>query len=202
MDLFDAPAPTDDPRARLIHATIGEIEARGAANVTVRHIVAAAGLNLSAVNYYFGSKAALLEAVRRATAEHLVADTRAVLERMPSDPIRYFAELMHYYLEGARRYPHLTKAHLHEAFTADDYSGPFPTLLAPILEEVAALVHGAVPGASAAEAERRVIAAFSAALFPAFFGRLFQPLKALDTEVDRRDYARAIAEQTFAPPRP
>ncbi len=59
-----------DPRERLLEAAISCLQEHGYAQTTTRRIVAAAGLHLPAVNYYFGSKERLLhdavvEALRR-----------------------------------------------------------------------------------------------------------------------------------------
>lgn len=74
------------------------------AKLTVRAIAAAAGVNVAAVSYYFGSKEALLQAAREATLRHILEDTEVILGRS-HPPAEAFAELLHYYLEGALRYP-------------------------------------------------------------------------------------------------
>ncbi|GAA3754395.1 TetR/AcrR family transcriptional regulator [Salinactinospora qingdaonensis] len=51
-----------DQRERLIDAAIQCLQQRGYARTTTRDIVAAAGVHLPAVNYYFGSKEELLKA--------------------------------------------------------------------------------------------------------------------------------------------
>src|SRR5262245_50874010 len=112
--------PATDPRERLVQAAIEQIEATGLGRVTVRAVSAAAGVNIAAVNYYFGSKDALLATALEAAIRHMVGDSEAMLERLASDPEAVLTELLQYYFEGALRYPHITKAHLHAAFVEDD----------------------------------------------------------------------------------
>ena len=66
-------------RAALIQATIDEIERAGLAKVTIRAIAQRAGANVAAVNYHFGSKAGLVQAVLASTRAHMLADARGIL---------------------------------------------------------------------------------------------------------------------------
>src|SRR5688572_4916261 len=101
------------PPERLIEAAIGEIEARGLADLTVRGVAAAAGMNIAAVNYYFRSKEALVATALERTLQNMIADTAQLLDHMQEDPPRVLAELLAYYLEGGLRFPRIGKAHLH-----------------------------------------------------------------------------------------
>lgn len=55
--------PLGDTKTRVIEAATGLFAEKGMANVSLRELTAAAGVNLAAVNYHFGSKEALCEAV-------------------------------------------------------------------------------------------------------------------------------------------
>ncbi|WP_437630216.1 TetR/AcrR family transcriptional regulator [Sorangium sp. So ce854] len=200
MNDRDRPASADDPRQRLVAAAIDQIEKHGVGQVTVRKIAAAAGVNIAAVNYYFRSKEALLAAALDGSIRHMLADSEDFLARMPGDPMEALSGLLGYYLEGSLRYPNVGRAHLHGAFHADDYSGPFPTLFAPVMERLRALVQAAVPGLDERAAARRVVAALSAVFFPAFFAGLYRGLNALGSPADRLAYVRELARQTLSPP--
>jgi AcrR family transcriptional regulator len=80
---------------RLLDAARGEVRAGGLAAASSRAITAAAGVNLAAITYHFGSKDALVAA---ALAEEVRAWARPVLDALdtPGDP----AAAM---LEGVRR---------------------------------------------------------------------------------------------------
>ncbi len=125
MNDRDRPDHADDPRQRLVVAAIDQIEKHGVGQVTVRKIAAAAGVNIAAVNYYFRSKEALLAAALDGSIRHMLADSEEFLARMPDDPLEALSGLLGYYLEGGLRYPNVGRAHLHDGFRADDYSGPF-----------------------------------------------------------------------------
>jgi AcrR family transcriptional regulator len=197
--LQPSPLPSD-PEQRLVAAAIEQIEKLGLAQLTVRAVAAAAGMNVAAVNYYFRTKDALISAALEGTIRHMVADSEAFLARMPKDPERVLGDLLAYYLEGSLRYPRISKAHLHDAFVADNYEGAFTSLFAPVMQKLRQALKKAVPGLSEKEATRRVVAALSAMFFPAFFLGFYRSLGALDSPAERVSYAHDVALRTLAPP--
>ncbi|MEO8183113.1 MAG: TetR/AcrR family transcriptional regulator [Deltaproteobacteria bacterium] len=193
------PRPPETPRERLIEATITEIERHGLSQLTVRAVAAAADMNIAAVNYHFRSKQALVAAALEASILHMLEDTDAILARLPEAPETVLGELLGYYLEGCLRFPRISKAHLHDGFVADDYSGFFPQRFAPVLERLRVELCAVRPGLGSELAARRVIAALSAVFFPAFFAPLFQCFGALDTPLRRSEYALELARHALAP---
>jgi TetR/AcrR family transcriptional regulator, regulator of cefoperazone and chloramphenicol sensitivity len=194
-----APHLAETPRERLVEAATREIERRGLSQLTVRAVAAAAQMNVAAVNYHFRSKQALVAAALESTVQHMLGDTDEILARLTEDPQAVLAELFTYYLEGALRYPRICKAHLHEAFVADDYSGAFPRLFAPALLRLRDALRSLVPGLDQRQAERRVVASLSAIFFPAFFAGLYRGLGTLTNASERREYAAEIARRSLAP---
>ena len=184
---------------RLIASAIDEIERHGLGQLTVRNVAAAAGVNIAAVNYYFRSKETLVAAALEGSVRNMLEDTDAFLTRMPDDPQAVLTELLASYLEGALRYPRLARALLHDAFTIDDYRGPFPVLFKPALQRLCDAVRAAVPSLDERGAAQRVVAAVSAMLFPGYFAGLYAPLGALDSEAERQRYAAQVARQALAP---
>lgn len=187
---------------RLVEAAIAEIEKHGLARLTVRGVAAAAEVNIAAVNYHFRTKDALVAAALEGTIRHMVDDSEVILERMAEDPEAVLGELFGYYLEGSRRFPRIGKAHLHEGFIAEDYSGPFPTLFLPVMVRLRDGIRAAVPGLRERNASQRMIAALSGVFFPSFFAGLYQPFDALGSGDDRAAYARELARQALAPVAP
>src|ERR1700760_1816441 len=67
-----------DTRTRILDAALDQFGARGFAATSIRDLAQAAGVNVAAVNYYFGSKDALrVEALR-----HGFAPTVAIAQRL------------------------------------------------------------------------------------------------------------------------
>jgi len=164
----------------------------------VRAVAAAANVNIAAVSYHFGSKDALIAAALEGSIRHMVADSQQYIERMTIDP-GALDELLVYIMEGALRYPRISKAHLHAPLVDGDYSGPFAFLMAPMFERLRDALLSLVPRLDERAASRRVVAALSAALFPSFFGGLFESLGALDTPSARAAYACEVARAALMP---
>ena len=69
----------------MIDAAEQLIADRGIANVSVRDITGAAGVNTAAVNYHFGTKEGLLEAIVQRHAEEFAARRAELLAQVPED---------------------------------------------------------------------------------------------------------------------
>jgi AcrR family transcriptional regulator len=71
----------------MIDAAERLIADRGIANVSVRDITGAAGVNTAAVNYHFGTKEGLLEAIVQRHAEEFASRRSELLEQVPEDEL-------------------------------------------------------------------------------------------------------------------
>lgn len=71
---------SDSTRARIVAAAERLFAERGFAGTTMRDLTTLAGTNLAAVNYHFGSKEGLLEAVFRTYLEPLMAERLKLLD--------------------------------------------------------------------------------------------------------------------------
>lgn len=123
----DGPAASPAPQARIILATIECLERYGVSGTTVRRITEAAGVNIAAINYYFGDKEALLEkalaeTLQEALPRTLAEATESVAKQggnIEAGIRAFFRE----YLVTAVASPRLTVAHFRAALLEQDYSG-------------------------------------------------------------------------------
>ena len=86
--------PQHETRTRILDAAEELFMQHGFEGTSMRHLTARAGVNLAAVNYHFGSKHALIEAVFRRRLDPMNAERIAALDRLenpsPENIIRAF----------------------------------------------------------------------------------------------------------------
>jgi AcrR family transcriptional regulator len=112
-------------KEKIVLATIACIEKEGILNVTVRKIASIAQVNVAAVNYHFSNKEKLLQIVMEKTMEEGFGQNLKDYEELwETDTLRALRLFLKDTLEGALRYPNITKAHLSEVFNKNDYNNP------------------------------------------------------------------------------
>src|SRR5512139_388118 len=77
--------PPHETRTRILDAAEELFMQRGFEGTSMRELTAKAGANLAAVNYHFGSKDALIEAVFRRRLDAMNATRIAELDRLEKD---------------------------------------------------------------------------------------------------------------------
>jgi len=86
--------PQHETRTRILDAAEELFMQHGFEGTSMRHLTARAGVNLAAVNYHFGSKHALVEAVFRRRLDPMNAERIAALDQLenlsPENIIRAF----------------------------------------------------------------------------------------------------------------
>lgn len=78
----------DDTRARILDAAEKLFMENGYDAASMRHITAAAGVNLAAVNYHFGNKEALFQAVLKRRLEVINRERLDLLDRLEAEAAR------------------------------------------------------------------------------------------------------------------
>ena len=142
-------AAGDDPRDRILAAAGQEFAERGYESATVRDICLAAGVNVAAVNYYFGDKQRLyIESVKHA---HELRVKQVPLPEWPGD--RPAAERLHDFIDnllermlGFGQPPWQVRLMLREVLQptdacrelVEDYMRPHFALLVSILDDLCA----------------------------------------------------------------
>lgn len=164
-----------DPRQRIVLATVEVIEREGVANATVRRIVEAAGVNIAAVNYYFGTKDRLIEqALAHALHEGLVKTIHELEQALAAageihPGTRAFLEG---YLAHAFHWPTIAVAHFRNALLAQDYGDPAVAAFRNFTREFCRLVSPGMPGPAATH-RARVELAWSGVVALTLMPRLF-----------------------------
>ncbi len=187
-------------RQALVHATIELIEEVGVERVTVRALAERAGVNIAAINYYFGSKSALMEAAMNQTLASLKEDLWDCADRLPHAPKAVAEELMAYLVFGALRFPNVTRSHivsmLESKGVAKNAKVQLPVFFAPVVD---ALSEGIAKKTQLRQsaARHRAIGLLSGALFIGFFGDFYPG--DLSTEADRAAYLGHLVNRAFAP---
>ncbi|MEA3391526.1 MAG: TetR/AcrR family transcriptional regulator [Candidatus Marinimicrobia bacterium] len=106
---------------KIVNSTIECIEHYGFDALTVRMIAETAKVNIAAINYHFRSKENLIQQVIQTTLNHMIEDIEEIIyipDKTPRDIIRNIIE---YLLEGALRYPELTKLNFYDTFIHNNF---------------------------------------------------------------------------------
>jgi len=154
----------ETPRDRILAAALDIIEREGPTAATTRAISAAAGVNVAAINYYFRTKEALLDAAFSASWEHALVHIREFLSGDPWDPRKGLRRLARFLLEGGYDHPAVTRATL----TAPDGTPREPVISS--LVEIEREITGKLAALGARDTEPvllgRVTAFFASVTFP------------------------------------
>lgn len=189
-------------RERILLATMVCIERLGMHALTVRDIAAEADVNIAAVNYYFGSKNALIEEVReRQLVTGFDEPLRELDERLDryGDVKRALTEFLLQFVSDMVRYPRTAEGHLHDALTRQDYSGPAVTRLNVFLEGFMERARPALPGRSDTKLRLSVMQLWSAMLLLGILPHLFDEFSGLDLTDGRvqKQYVQRLVEHFF-----
>lgn len=137
-------------RARLLAAARDVVASRGTAGATSREITEAAGANLAAITYHFGSKDELVAAALSAEVERLVEPALAALEA-DDDPATRLAEAVRLLLDAFAGRREDAPAYVEAVLAGMRGGGAARTLVADVRARLAVLVGqlraaGTVPG--------------------------------------------------------
>jgi len=183
-------------RKRIVNATIDVIEKRGIAALTVRAIARTAGVNIAAVNYYFGSKDRLIDAALALTLDNAFSDP---LKELRSRRLSY-GGLLHFvlgdWLQGMANYPGISRAHVIGHHLKRKQRSRSIDRLARVLDVLAIRLKRLRPGEDLAGIRMSVVQMVSAVILPAIFPEIFAPfLKAdLTRPADRERYLSRLLE--------
>ena len=101
--------------------------------------------------------------------------------------------LFSYILEGAVRYPNITRAHVHDMFNGRETINSLAIGFKPMLEKLTQLVQKQC-GLEHAKAQNRTMHAISAIMFPSLFSNFYSPINGLESQEDRRKYIEEVVQ--------
>ncbi len=107
-------------RQAILEAVVTCIEKYGIDKVTTRKIAVEAGTNIASINYYFRSKDELIEETLSMTIRHMMEDVIAAIDDAGKPFDAALTELVSYLIDGGRRFPGISKAHLYRAVVQGD----------------------------------------------------------------------------------
>ncbi len=115
-------------RDRIFIATLACIERDGLDSVTVRAIAKEAEVNTAAINYYFGTKAKLVEQVLTRTLHEgldgSLDELEELIRSMGGDVRAGIRAFLPIFFGQMLNWPRLSEAQLHDALTHQNYDGP------------------------------------------------------------------------------
>lgn len=194
-------APDDtSAEERILLATVACIERQGLENLTIRTIAKEAGVNSAAINYYFRSKEKLLEIAMATTLDHLFEDLEEIAADNALSPSQRLAEILDYLIDGATRYPGITRAHFSRAINAGVSDPPFTTRMNAIIKKLKGVHVDTLAGDMGREADHgidfRLIGAISAAMLPAVIPTFFRDFSGADFRDPRtrKAYVRTLVD--------
>lgn len=169
---------TDEPRERIVHATLEGIDRVGVDGLTVRGIAEAADVNGAAINYYFGSKEHLLEeALDRAGSTALwgtLGELAALIDDNRGDIRSGLEEYLSEFLPELLSFPRRLAARFHGPLADQSYEGPRVQELTEYLEGFLDLVGPALEGSTTDEKRVSVMQLWAAVLGIGLMPRLFE----------------------------
>jgi AcrR family transcriptional regulator len=195
----DASPPTSTPQERIVLATIECLERSGVTGTTVRRITEAAGVNVASINYYFGSKQALLDAALAQTLNEALPkaliEATDMVSKHGGNIETGIRDFFRGHLINAFAYPRIAVAHLRDALLEQDYSGTAVMATRDFMDGFYRLVSPAM--LQRTEPERRTAVlhvwatVFNLAMLPQLFGI---PRESLTGEVMVRSLCATLFE--------
>ncbi len=111
----------DQAKEQILQATITCIEKWGIAGVTARRVAQIAGVNIAAINYYFGTKENLLNETFKTTSEHLSLDTGMLLSAKSLSSFSLIKIFLTFISIGIHKYPRLVHTFINNPDVAPEY---------------------------------------------------------------------------------
>lgn len=185
-------------RNKILEATINSIEIYGIEGCTMRHIAQEAGVALSSLHYYFESKEVLVGKALELAMTNLFDDVENIWKDPGLARKAALHQILMYLLEGAMKFPGITRACLQPLLMQGKTDGLFIRRLNEFLGKASC----EMDGASRTEAEDlriKLAQAFSTVLFLGVSPDSFQAFssQSFREEENRRKLVKSVIDGIF-----
>ena len=188
-------------RERIYLATVKIIGKEGIRALTTRRIAQEAGVNIAAINYYFGSKDKLVEEALNGTLNEMADLPSDLLDvealEVPARLQAFFQGVM----GSMVKYPGIARAHLYAPLVNSDFSTPFVLRFQEFLEDIHTKLKEKGVRVKVKDMDLRmaIVQMISAVILPAVFTQMFEPFAGSnfkDPEVLKR-YVAGLLDHYF-----
>ena len=161
------------------------IERRGLQSLTTRDVAREAGVNIATIHYHFGTKKKLVEEALQRTISHAIEHLDEILQEEGKPDSDRLAGILRFLMEGAIRFPNITRAHLYDVVFDGKKTGIFLRQFNAFLKRVMQDGGQAEEEDPSRSLELFLVLGISSSFFlgmsPAFFG------KSLNVDFNRAD---------------
>ena len=187
-------------KEKILVSAIEHIEEKGIQALTIRAVAAKAGVNSAAVNYYFGTKEALVEEALARTLEEFKRIPAETLQAENTDSQTRLREFFVALFEGLVRWPRIARAHLQSPLFQADYGTPFIDTFNSFLIGLLQQLEEMPLGSREENLRVRIIQTISAVLIPGLMPGLFRYFSGLDfaDPEARRSYVDDLVSRLFS----
>lgn len=181
----------DTTRERIIVATVKCIVEGGLHAISSRRIAKAAGVNIAAINYYFGSQDKLIDAAIQRSMDDYLSEILDGPEDEAADPDSVLRKLLSESLKDAVASPNTLKSFLYDALTDNDYEGAFIEKLNTFLTRISGPRGSDAEARGSKRGDLRIAHEVASILFVSLFPRFFERFLGMDFR-DPRNQALLI----------
>jgi AcrR family transcriptional regulator len=184
-------------RERIFLATLSCIERDGINSMTVRGIAQEAKVNTAAINYYFGTKARLIDQVLTQTLREGLSGSldefEQLIETMDGDIRTALFAFLPLFFGQMVNWPRLAEAQLHDALTQQKYDGPAIGETNSFFERFLEIVRPILPTRTEPEHRNATLQLWLPMLFLGMLPRAFEEFG--QTDVHSEDWRQAYVKR-------
>lgn len=165
---------------KIIMAVISCIEKEGVHSVTTRSIAREAGVNIAAINYYFGSKEKLVEEAFEYITKDFMMDCRNIIEKKDSSKQEIINEFLGYIFTGCIGYPNVMRAFFYDPFISNKYDSPMVKALNEVMNMLYERLSGDIDERNKDELKDVLLETITSCMFIGIFPDYFNKLTDMD----------------------